>query len=137
MRAQTIRPLIREPDPGAPLILVAEDHADSREALRILLEASGYRVREAHNGQEAIAAVREETPSLVLMDMMMPVMDGFEATRRIREETGEGEDITIIAVTAMDSAESACLRAGCDQVIRKPIDVRRFLATVRERLGVS
>jgi CheY-like chemotaxis protein len=127
---QREKPLLHTPDPTAPLILVAEDHDDSREALRILLEASGFRVREALDGRQAVAAVEEETPDLVLMDMMMPVMDGFEATRRIRLNPAH-RDLPIIAVTAMDSAESACLAAGCDQVIRKPVDVRRFLSKVR------
>jgi two-component system, cell cycle response regulator DivK len=136
MRPVGDRPLLREPRPDAPVIVVAEDHADSREALRILLEASGYRVREALNGEEAVAAVREERPALVLMDMMMPVLDGFEATRRIREEPAN-RDLTIIAVTAMDSAEASCLHAGCDLVVRKPIDVRRFLAIVRDRVAIN
>ena len=70
--------------PRHATILVAEDHLDSRDALRALLEAFGYRVIEAVNGREAIQLALELRPDLILMDIMMPELDGFEATRELR-----------------------------------------------------
>jgi CheY-like chemotaxis protein len=116
-----------------PSILVAEDHADSREALRALLEASGYRVLVARNGREAIDAGIEHQPDLVLMDIMMPEVDGFEATRTLRA-TDEFRQVPIVALTAMEGARPLALAAGCDDYLPKPIDVRTFLRTIAKWL---
>jgi len=122
--------------PGAALplrILVAEDHLDSRDALRALLEAFGYAVLVAGNGKEAIEAALRAAPDLILMDMMMPVMDGFEATRQLRL-LRQTSATPIIAVTAMEGAQELALNAGADEYVRKPIDVRLLLSKVRELL---
>jgi CheY-like chemotaxis protein len=110
-------------------ILIAEDHVDSREAMRELLEAFGFIVVEAVNGRQAVAAALEHRPRLILMDVMMPEMDGFEAIREIRRQP-ETHGTPIIAVTAMDGARELALRAGADDFVRKPVDIRRLIGLV-------
>jgi CheY-like chemotaxis protein len=116
-----------------PVVLLAEDHEDSRDALRTLLDAFGYRVVEATNGREAVERALAETPDIILMDMMMPRVDGLQATREIREVPALRE-VPIIALTAMEGARDRVMDAGCDDLVPKPIDVRSFLAKVREWL---
>ena len=114
----------------APLVLIAEDHEDSRDALRTLLDAFGYRVVEAENGRQAVERALAERPDLILMDMMMPQVDGFQATREIRASEGL-RDVPIVALTAMEGARERVLQAGCDDMVAKPLDVRAFLAKMR------
>ena len=125
-----------EKRPDSPTILLAEDHLDSREAMRALLEAHGYRVVEAANGREAVERALEERPDLVLMDIMMPEMDGFEATRVLRSQDGM-RALPIIAVTAMDGAQRLSLQAGANDFIAKPIDTRGLMAKIRSWLHGS
>lgn len=121
--------------PGAaPVILLAEDHADSRAALRTLFDAMGYRVVEATDGAQAIQRAAETPPDLILMDVMMPRVDGIEAMRAIRRDP-RFADVPIIAVTAMEGAREAVLEAGCDEVVPKPVDIRRLLARVQAHLA--
>ena len=115
-------------------ILLAEDHLDSREAMRALLEAHGYRVVEAANGREAVERALEERPDLVLMDIMMPEMDGFEATRVLRSQEGTSL-VPIIAVTAMDGAQRLSVQAGANDFIAKPIDTRGLMTKIRTWLA--
>ncbi len=117
-------------DPSSGTIVLAEDHEDSRDALRLLLEAFGYRVHVAGNGREAVAVARAVAPDLVLMDMMMPEVDGFQATRELRASP-EFRSVPIVALTAMEGARERVLEAGCDDLVVKPIDVRRFLERVQ------
>ena len=114
-------------------ILIAEDHLDSRDALRELLEAFGYAVLVATNGREAIEIALQGSPDLILMDMMMPVMDGFEATRQLRR-CRQTSGTPIIALTAMEGAHDLALHAGANEYVRKPIDIRQLLSKVSELL---
>jgi CheY-like chemotaxis protein len=115
-------------DPDAPpRVLIAEDHEDSRDALRTLLDALGYRVVVARNGAEAVQVARAEKPDLILMDMMMPSVDGFEATRTLRADPAFRQ-VPIVAITAMEGAREAVFEAGCSDVVVKPIDIRAFLS---------
>lgn len=111
-------------------ILVAEDHADSRDAMSTLLEAYGYVVLLAENGHEAVRAALSGSPDLILMDLMMPELDGLDATRALRERA-ETCDTPIIAVTAMDGGRTLALEAGVTDFLHKPIDVRVLLEKVR------
>jgi CheY-like chemotaxis protein len=115
------------------VILVVEDHQDSRDALRALLEAFGYRVLEASNGREALEVASRHAPDLVLMDIMMPEVDGFEATRELRRKA-RFKALPIIAVTAMEGARETALKAGVNDFVRKPIDIRTLIAKVRHWL---
>lgn len=117
-------------DTAGASILVAEDHPDSRDALTALLEAVGYRVYFATDGREAVARAREVRPDLVLMDIMMPVMDGLQATRTLRGDP-EFDRVPILALTAMEGARERASDAGCDDFITKPIEVAVFFEKVR------
>jgi CheY-like chemotaxis protein len=114
----------------APVVLIAEDHEDSRDALRTLLDAFGFRVLEAVNGREAVDRALAERPDVILMDMMMPKVDGFQATREIRADASM-RGVPILAITAMEGARQRVLEAGCDDLVPKPIDVRAFLEQIR------
>ncbi len=104
-------------------VLLVEDTEDNRMMMRRLLELSGYRVSEAVNGLEAVKAAERETPSIILMDLSLPIVDGLAATRRIRQLPNLS-DVPIIAVSAHDTADfhAEALAAGCDAYITKPID---------------
>ncbi len=119
---------------GAATILLVEDHLDSREALCALLEAFGFAVVEARNGVEAVELARSSLPDLVLMDIMMPELDGFEATRRLRDFP-ETREIPIITLTAMEGARAKALEAGADDFLAKPINSGQLLEKVRDWLN--
>lgn len=103
-------------------VLIAEDYEDTRSLMRFLLEGFGYKVLEAADGEEAVAAAKSEHPDLVLMDISMPVMDGLTATQLIRRFES-GAHMPIIAVTAYgDSYYRKAIEAGCDDLINKPLD---------------
>jgi two-component system cell cycle response regulator DivK len=118
-------------------ILVVEDQADNRRILRDLLVNAGYELIEAESGEEAITAVTARRPDLILMDIQLPVIDGYEATRRIRLNP-ELKSIPIIAVTsyALAGDEPKALAAGCSAYVTKPFSPRALLAKVQEHLTV-
>lgn len=117
----------------SPTILIAEDHLDSRDAMRALLEAFGFHVLVAVDGRQAVDVALEHTPDLILMDIMMPELDGFEATRQLRQHATTAR-IPIIAVTAMEGAQRLALQAGANDYVRKPIDIRGLIAKVHDWL---
>lgn len=129
-RLSTVQPPEEDDGMRAPVVLIAEDHEDSRDALRTLLDAFGFRVVEAGNGREAVERALAERPDVILMDMMMPQVDGFQATREIRQVEAL-RDVPILAITAMEGARQRVLEAGCDDLVPKPIDVRAFLDQIR------
>jgi two-component system, cell cycle response regulator DivK len=117
-------------------ILVVEDQEDNRQILRDLLGNAGYELIEAVDGEQALAAYAKQRPDLILMDIQLPIMDGYETTRRIRTDP-ESKAIPIIAVTsyALAGDEAKALAAGCNGYITKPYSPRALLAKVREFLG--
>ncbi|HEY8561426.1 MAG TPA: response regulator [Pyrinomonadaceae bacterium] len=107
-------------------VLIVEDVADVRAMMKILVEAYGYEAVTADDGYEAIEKVRENRPDLILMDLMMPVLDGVMATSIIRNIEGKNE-IPIIALTAYnDIYRKKAINAGCDAVITKPLNLDRL-----------
>jgi two-component system cell cycle response regulator DivK len=116
-------------------ILVVEDTEDNRQILRDLLSIAGYDVIEALDGAEGIAKASEHKPNLILMDIQMPVMDGYEATRRIKADPALAS-IPVIAVTsyALSGDEQKARDAGCDAYMAKPFSPRQMLAKIREIL---
>ena len=104
-------------------VLLVEDTEDNRFMMRRLLEMTGYRVIEAMNGEEAVKLAEAESPSLILMDLSLPVIDGLAATRLIRK-LPDFESTPIIAVSAHDTCDfqSEAIEAGCDTYVTKPID---------------
>lgn len=120
---------------GLPTIMVVEDFEDNRFMMRRLLEMSGYHVLEAVNGQEAVEIARRERPSLILMDLSLPLLDGLAATRRIRQEASL-RDVPIVAVSAHDTADfhADALAAGCNDYVTKPIDFDQLEALLEKLL---
>jgi len=116
-------------------ILVVEDQEDNRRILRDLLGNAGYELVEVGTGEEAVAAVGAQRPDLILMDIQLPVMDGYEATRRIKSNP-DMETVPIIAVTsyALAGDEAKARAAGCNAYVSKPFSPRALLAKVREYL---
>jgi len=113
-------------------ILLAEDHSDSRDALRTLLESFGFEVLEAINGRQAVDVALAERPGMILMDVMMPEMDGFEAIRKLRQ-SARTRTTPIIVVTATDQEDEA-LSAGANAYVRKPVDIRKLIGLVNNCL---
>ena len=111
-----------------PTVLVAEDSQDTRIMLKRAFELKGYRVFEAEDGQQALDKARRHRPSLIIMDLNMPVLDGLEAVKNFRELESEGEPVPIIAITAYDvyGMEEAALEAGCNIYLSKPLDLEEF-----------
>ncbi len=117
-------------------ILVVEDQADNRQIIRDMLAGTDYEIVEAENGEEALAAVAKQRPDLILMDIQLPVMDGYTATRRIKADPAL-RSIPIIAVTsyALSGEDKKAREAGCDAYIPKPYSPRELLAKVRQYLS--
>ena len=118
-------------------ILVVEDQEDNRQILRDLLGNAGYELIEAVDGEQALAAYAKQRPDLILMDIQLPVMDGYETTRRIRADP-KSKAIPIIAVTsyALAGDEAKALAAGCTAYVTKPFSPRALLAKVQEHLAL-
>ncbi|HEX8494239.1 MAG TPA: response regulator [Pyrinomonadaceae bacterium] len=116
-------------------VMVVEDFEDNRFMMRRLLEMSGYRVLEAINGEEAVEVAQRERPSLILMDLSLPLLDGLAATRRIRQ-VEELRRIPIVAVSAHDTADfhADALAAGCNDYVTKPIDFDQLEALLSRLL---
>jgi two-component system cell cycle response regulator DivK len=117
-------------------ILVVEDTEDNRRILRDLLTAAGYDVIEAVDGMTGVAIALERRPDLILMDIQLPVIDGYEATRRIKADPTT-QNIPIIAVTsyALAGDEAKAREAGCNGYVAKPYSPRLLLQKVREFVG--
>ena len=116
-------------------ILVIEDTEDNRQIIRDLLTSFDYELLEAVDGAEGVAMAQTHIPDLILMDIQLPVMDGYEATRQIRA-IPELARVPIVAVTsyALSGDEAKTREAGCDGYIAKPFSPRQLLAKVREFL---
>lgn len=122
-----------DPNPaGAPVatILSVEDIPENQLLMKRKLERAGHTVLTAENGVEAIAVARAEAIDLILMDLNMPVMDGFDATRILKSQAGT-QQIPIIAVSAYVNLQAEATAAGCDAFQGKPIDWATFLDRIR------
>jgi CheY-like chemotaxis protein len=140
--ATAARPAARPAGGPAPRsglrILLAEDNVVNQRVAVRMLEKQAHSVRVVGNGREAVAAAAEEAFDLVLMDVQMPEMSGFEATERIRaDEAVRGGHVPIIAMTAhaMKGDRERCLEAGMDGYVSKPVQARELHAAIAEALG--
>ncbi len=117
-------------------ILVVEDQEDNRRIMRDLLESADFEIVEATTGLEGVAMAESRRPDLILMDMQLPGIDGYEATRRLRAHP-ELAATPIIAVTsyALSGDDAKAFAAGCDAYVTKPFSPRVLLAKVRELLA--
>jgi len=116
-------------------ILVIEDNEDNLRILRDLLTSAGYEVIEAGTGQAGVTAAETEDPALILMDIQLPDIDGYETTRRIKADPAR-QAIPVIAVTsyALSGDDVKAFEAGCDAYVTKPFSPRELLAKIREYL---
>ena len=119
-------------------ILVVEDQEDNRQILRDLLGSNGYDLIEAWDGETALTTLASQRPDLILMDIQLPGIDGYEVTRRIKADPGL-RAIPIIAVTsyALSGDAEKAFEAGCDAYVTKPYSPRQLLAKVREYLPLG
>jgi len=133
-----LKPADLGPD-GRLRVLLAEDNAINTLLATALLETVGYSVEVVVDGFQAVAAAQATQFDLILMDVHMPVMDGLDATRRIRELPGEAGAVPIVAMTAnaMASDRDACLAAGMNDFVSKPFDAEAFLTVVARWLEPS
>jgi two-component system, cell cycle response regulator DivK len=117
-------------------ILVVEDQEDNRRIVRDLLASAGYEMIEALDGEAGVRLAETERPDLILMDVQLPLLDGHEATRRIKRNP-ELRPIPLIVVTsyALSGDDAKAMAAGCDAYVAKPFSPRQLLATIREFLG--
>jgi two-component system cell cycle response regulator DivK len=120
---------------AARRILVVEDHEDNRRILRDLLTSAGYAVLEAETGEDGVRLAEAERPDLILMDIQLPGIDGYEATRRIKAAPAL-RTIPLIAVTsyALSGDDAHAREAGADDYVTKPFSPRALLAKVRAYL---
>jgi two-component system, cell cycle response regulator DivK len=118
-----------------PRILIVEDNEMNRDMLSRRLERRGYQVITAIDGRHGIAAAQAESPDLILMDMSLPEVDGWEAARRLKSD-GATRHIPVIALTAhaMSSDRQKALEAGCDEYETKPVEFPRLLAKIQAML---
>jgi CheY-like chemotaxis protein len=121
-----------------PDILIADDFDDNRELLRLMLETEGYNVREARNGLEAVEYARESAPDVALIDLSMPMLDGWDTLRRLRDDE-RTRHIVCVAVTAFAGRQDRqrALDAGFDAYIAKPYRARDLLDLVRSLVSVN
>jgi two-component system cell cycle response regulator DivK len=119
-----------------PRVLLVEDNEENREGLSRHLKRKGYEVLIAVDGRQGVDVARAEAPDLILMDMSLPVLDGWEATRQLKAEP-RTRGIPVIALTAhaMAGDREKALEAGCDDYDTKPVEFARLLAKVQALLG--
>jgi excisionase family DNA binding protein len=121
---------------GGPLVLIVDDDERLREYVRVNLEAEGYEVREAGNAQEGLDALEEEPPDLILLDVMMPKVDGWEMLRRVQERHGVGSiPVIMFSGKAEEGAAEAASR-GAHGFIGKPFDPRSLIDSTKQLLPV-
>jgi CheY-like chemotaxis protein len=118
-----------------PRILLVEDNEMNRDMLSRRLQRKGYEVLIATDGEQGVAMARAEQPDLILMDMSLPVLDGWEATRKIKADP-EVSAVPVIALTAhaMAGDQEKCVAAGCDDYDTKPVDLTRLLGKIEQLL---
>jgi two-component system, cell cycle response regulator DivK len=119
-------------------VLLVEDNELNRDMLSRRLQRRGFEVMIAADGEQGVAMAAAEQPDLVLMDMSLPVLDGWEATRRLKAES-DTRRIPIIGLTAhaMAADRDKCLEAGCDEYDTKPVELGRLLAKIERLLGTG
>jgi two-component system, cell cycle response regulator DivK len=120
---------------ATPVILLADDYADAREMLALYLSVRGYRVEQAEDGQEAVTKALDLRPSVIVMDLLMPGMDGWAATRQLKGDPRTA-GIPVINLTAQERWDTMgrAVRSGCDSFIAKPCDPEILVAEIARLL---
>ena len=121
-----------------PKILLVEDNEMNRDMLSRRLERRGYQVIIAVDGQQGVDLAKSETPELILMDMSLPVIDGWEATRQLKAmDSMKGIPVIALTAHAMDADRDKALEAGCDDYDTKPIELPRLLGKIEALLAAK
>ena len=113
-------------------VLVVDDDADMLDVMKFVLDEAGYSVRSAGNGKQALEATAAQVPALVLLDMLMPVMDGWQCARELRARYGH---IPIVVVTAAENARAFGAEVGADDVLPKPFEIDDLLQVVERHVA--
>jgi two-component system, OmpR family, response regulator VicR len=123
-------------DNSHPPILVVDDNPDNANIIRDYLEARGYPITVAYNGDDALKAFSEVKPSLVLLDVMMPGRDGWQVCREMKQHPTLGKNVRIVMVTALDDwvNKRQALQTGADDFVEKPFELARLAATVERNV---
>ena len=117
-------------------ILVVEDQEDNRRIVRDLLTSAGYETIEALDGEAGVRLAEAERPDLILMDVQLPVLDGHEATRRIKRNPAlRAIPVIVVTASALSGDHAKAMAAGCDGYVAKPFSPRQLLATIRTFFG--
>jgi two-component system, cell cycle response regulator DivK len=125
-------------EPKLKTVLLVEDNEDNLVVYRTILEHVGFRVLEARDGEEGVSRAKEHLPDLILMDISIPKIDGWEATQRLKADNST-KDIPIIALTAhaLEEDRQKALQAGCDGYLAKPVEPRRVVQEVERFVGAA
>jgi CheY-like chemotaxis protein len=125
-------------DAALPPILVVDDNHDNTDIIRHYLEARGYPITVAHDGDEALALFDRVRPALVLLDVMMPGRDGWEVCRVMKQHPTLGRQVRIIMVTALDEWDDKrqAIQTGADDYVEKPFDLSRLASTVERNVAL-
>lgn len=123
-------------DNSHPPILVVDDNPDNANIIRDYLEARGYPITVAYNGDDALKAFSEVKPSVVLLDVMMPGRDGWQVCREMKEHPTLGKSVRIVMVTALDDwvNKRQALQTGADDFVEKPFELPKLAATVERNV---
>ena len=124
------------PDSSHPPILVVDDNADNAHIIRDYLEARGYPITVAYNGDDAMKAFEEVKPALVLLDVMMPGRDGWQVCRDIKQHPTLGRNVRVVMVTALDDwvNKRQALQTGADDFVEKPFELAKLASTVERNI---
>ena len=124
------------PDSSHPPILVVDDNPDNAHIIRDYLEARGYPITVAYNGDDALKAFEEVKPALVLLDVMMPGRDGWQVCRDIKQHPTLGKSVRVVMVTALDDwiNKRQALQTGADDFVEKPFELAKLAATVERNV---
>jgi DNA-binding response OmpR family regulator len=119
-----------------PPILVVDDNPDNAHIIRDYLEARGYPITVAYNGDDALKAFEEVKPALVLLDVMMPGRDGWQVCREIKQHPTLGRNVRVVMVTALDDwvNKRQALQTGADDFVEKPFELSKLVATVERNV---
>jgi CheY-like chemotaxis protein len=127
-----------DPKHGDVKILVVDDNIVNRTLIRSLLVRAGFKAHEACDGREALDVFDRYAPDAVLMDMRMPVMDGYEATRRIKStEAGRATPVIVVTAEAFEEERSRAYEAGADGYLRKPVSAEALFGELKDRLSID
>ncbi|MFL5499824.1 MAG: response regulator transcription factor [Gemmatimonadaceae bacterium] len=123
-------------DTSHPPILVVDDNPDNAHIIRDYLEARGFPITVAYNGDDALKAFEEVKPALVLLDVMMPGRDGWQVCREIKQHATLGKSVRVVMVTALDDwvNKRQALQTGADDFVEKPFELSRLAATVERNV---